>query len=171
MSETESQAPEAPAAADPHPEVPIVIHTQYVKDLSFENPNAPQILTDLQTQPKLDVQLDVGARRLQGQLYEVTLKINVSAKIEERTAFMVELDYGGLATVGKVVPEDKVEATLLIQGAAIIFPFARRILADATRDGGFPPVLINAIDFAQLHDQRRQRQAEQPAGNGSTAPA
>ncbi|MGO1119547.1 protein-export chaperone SecB [Rhodovibrionaceae bacterium A322] len=159
---SDAQTPNAAAEQN----LPVVVHTQYVKDLSFENPNAPMILANLKQAPQLEVRLDVGARHLQDRVFEVMLKMQANATTDGEPAFMVELEYGGVATVNDNIPEDQVEETLLVDAIRIIFPFARRVVADATRDGGFPPVLINPIDFAELYAQRKAAQAD-----GDTASA
>lgn len=144
----------APPAAGSQP--PLTVHSQYVRDLSFENPNAPASLTNQKEPPKIEVKLDVGARRLQEQIYELLLKIDLTAKQGEQTAFVLELEYGALCTVDPSLESDAVQKLLMIEGARTVFPFARRVIADVTRDGGFPPVLINTIDFHRLYEQRRQ---------------
>lgn len=152
-------------------EPPIVIHGQYVKDLSFESPHAPGILANMGQAPQLDIQLNVNARPVQKEqqkrLFEVMLKLRATAKQQDRTAFVIELDYGALVSLGSVVPEERIEAVLLIDVATLIFPFARRMVAEISREGGFPPVLINPVDFVSLYRQRKaQEQAKaQPAGN------
>lgn len=144
---------------------PLTVHSQYVRDLSFENPNAPASLANQKEQPKIEVKLDVGARRLQEQIYELLLKIDLTAKQGEQTAFVLELEYGALCTVDPSLDNDAVQKLLMIEGARTVFPFARRVIADVTRDGGFPPVLINTIDFNRLFEQRRQAGAlGQPSG-------
>lgn len=169
----------APAGASPqdqqqgNKESPLVVHVQYLKDLSFESPNAPTILTNMGQSPNLDIQLNVGARPLQDRIYEVVLNLKVTAKQkseqDERTAFVVELEYAGVVTVGNVVPDERVEQVLLIDCATMLFPFARRAVADTTREGGFPPVLINPVDFIQLYRQRKAREAaaKEQSGNGT----
>jgi len=157
-------------------EAPIVIHGQYIKDLSFESPHAPGILANIRQSPQLEIQMHVNARPLQqeqqNRLFEVLLKIRATAKHEERAAFMVELDYGALVTLGSMIPEDRLEPVLLIDVATMIFPFARRTVADVTREGGFPPVLINPVDFVSLYRQRKAQQQQQQQQPGSdTEPA
>ena len=135
---------------------PMTVHSQYVRDLSFENPNAPASLANQKEQPKIEVKLDVGARRLQEQIYELLLKIDLTARHGEQTAFVMELEYGALCTVDPKQEAEAIQKLLMIEGARTVFPFARRVIADVTRDGGFPPVLINTIDFTRLYEQRRQ---------------
>lgn len=156
-------------------EAPIVIHGQYVKDLSFESPRAPAVLASMRQSPQLDIQMHVNARPIQQEqqkrLYEVMLKIRASAKHEEQAAFMIELDYGALITLGSMIPEDRIEPVLLIDVATMIFPFARRIVADITREGGFPPVLINPVDFVNLYRQRKAQEQQAQAEATQGAPA
>jgi preprotein translocase subunit SecB len=123
---------------------------QYVKDLSFENPGAPANLT---VRPQIDLGVDLQARRLDPEHYEVELKLRVSAKTEEKTVFMLELAYAGLLMIQNA-PEEILQQILLIDGPHLLFPFARRIVADAIRDGGMPPLMIEPIDFAALFRAR-----------------
>jgi len=135
---------------------------QYVKDLSFENPSAPGVY-QWQTQPQIDVQFNIGAQNVSDEVHEVTLKIDVSATAEEKTAFRVELVYAGLFGI-RNVPEEQIQPFLLAEAPRLLFPFARRVLSDAIRDGNFPPLLLEPIDFGALYMQQRQA-----AGNLETA--
>ena len=142
--------------------------SQYVKDLSFENPAAPAVY-QWTSAPQLDVQFNIGADAVGEGLYEVVLKIDVASKAEEGTAFIVELKYAGLFGV-RNVPEDQLQPFFLAEAPRILFPFARRVIADAVRDGGFPPLLLEPIDFHGLFMQHVQAQAAQadmgqPVGN------
>ncbi|HZU89551.1 MAG TPA: protein-export chaperone SecB [Stellaceae bacterium] len=132
----------------------LIVNAQYVKDLSFENPRAPQSLIQPSTQPQVDINVDVNARNLAPEVFEVTLTINVSARANNDPVFLVELVYGAVVTV-KNASEAMLPALILVETPRIIFPFARAVIADATRDGGFPPLMINPIDFAEL--LRRQQ--------------
>ncbi|HWW65106.1 MAG TPA: protein-export chaperone SecB [Sphingomonadaceae bacterium] len=139
---------------------------QYVKDMSFENPNAPAVY-QWQAQPQIDVQFNIGAQAVSDEVHEVTLKIDVSAAAEEQTAFRVELLYAGLFGL-RNVPDEQIQPFLLAEAPRLLFPFARRVLSDAIRDGNFPPLLLEPIDFGALYMQQRQAEAElgatQPAG-------
>jgi preprotein translocase subunit SecB len=151
-------------AADPAPQsqpLPLVVNVQYVKDLSFENPNAPNSLA-LRQQPQIAVNVDVRARTLADNAYEVLLMINAEAKQDEQIAFVVELTYAGVFTLNGIA-EEHIKPVLLIECPRILFPFARAILSDATRDGGFPPLSLQPIDFAQLFRQQLARQGQPPA--------
>ncbi len=145
--------PDTAPAGEDGPQVGVL--AQYVKDLSFENPNAPGSLQKLQqVQPKIDVNVNVNARKLADDVYEVDLKIEVSAKQEEETAFVVDLLYAGLFGI-RGLPEDQLEAFLVVSAPSLLFPFARRVIADATRDGGYPPLMLEPMDFGGLYMQQR----------------
>ncbi len=170
MSET------APPAAEAQPVQPLTVNIQYVKDLSFEVPGAPDIYTTLRSQPNVSINLDVQARRIQeGQdVFEVILQIKAEATeaqvpaangqtangtaAEGRPVFIAELSYAGVFTLNGV-PENTVEPVLLVECPRLLFPYARNILADVTRDGGFPPVLLQPIDFVSLWQSRRAQGA------------
>jgi len=161
-----SDSPAAqPQAATPPP---LVINIQYIKDLSFEVPGAPAVYTTLRSAPRVDINLDVQGRRVQeGQnVFEVTLAIRAEAteattnggKGPGARVFLAELSYSGVFTLNNV-PENTVEPVLLVECPRILFPFARNILSEITRDGGFPPVLLQPIDFLALWQSRRQQAA------------
>ncbi len=136
---------------------------QYIKDLSFENPAAPMAMN---VRPEIDLGVDLQARRLEEERFEVELKLRVSAKAEDKAVFLLELVYGGLFLIQNV-PDDILQQVLLIEAPHLLFPFARRIVADAVRDGGMPPLMIEPIDFAGLY---RAKMAEAQQGQqGGTA--
>lgn len=183
MSET-TPAPQ-PGAQPQQP--PLVVNVQYVKDLSFEVPGAPQIFTQLRAQPQVNINLDVQARRVQdGQnVFEVSLMIRAEAHeppgqsgngqspAVPPTVFVAELTYAGVFTLTGL-PDNAVEPVLLVECPRILFPFARNILSDVTRDGGFPPVLLQPIDFVALWQARRAQEAgtapaAAPAAQGAAA--
>ncbi len=146
---------------------------QYVKDLSFENPNAPASMQNKSgEQPGIEVNVNVGARKVNDEVYEVELKISATAKMgEDETAFVVELLYGTLFGM-RGVPENAMQAFLLVQAPILMFPFARRIIADATRDGGFPPLLLEPINFEALFQQQiAQQQAAAASAEDTGAEA
>jgi preprotein translocase subunit SecB len=153
------------------PVQPLVVNIQYVKDLSFEVPGAPQIFTQLKAQPQVTINLDVQARRVQeGQsVFEVAIVIRAEAHDNSAqangqvdgpkpTVFVAELTYAGVFTLNGL-PDNAIEPVLLVECPRILFPFARNILADVTRDGGFPPVLLQPIDFVALWQARRNQAA------------
>jgi len=135
---------------------PLTINTQYVKDHSFENPNAPTIYGTMRTEkPDLNVSVEVTPTQLQDGVYEVVLGLKASAKIGETTAFMSELDYAAVVSLAPGVSEEMRERLVMVEVPRHLFPFARAILADDTRDGGFPPLMMSPIDFAQLYLSRK----------------
>jgi preprotein translocase subunit SecB len=147
----------------------LMVQSQYVKDLSFENPRAPASLQPSQTRPEIQIRVDVRAQPMDGGRYEVMLQLHVDAKAGAETAFMVELTYGG--TFGVVgIPQESLQPILLIECPRLLFPFARRIIADATRDGGFPPLLIEPIDFVTLYRRRQQQARAAPEAEGERLP-
>jgi len=133
---------------------------QYVKDLSFENPGMPSMP---QTRPQIELNVDLQARQMDEQHFEVELKLRVNAQSEGRPVFLLELVYGGLFQLLNV-PEEMRQPVLLIEAPHIIFPFARRIVADVVRDGGMPPLLVEPIDFAALY-RARQTEITREGGN------
>jgi len=140
---------------------------QYVKDFSFENPNAPAVF-QWQSQPQTDVQVNIGTMVAGENLHEVTLKIDVTATATEGVAFRIEVLYAGLFALTNV-PADQLQPFLLAEAPRILFPFARRIVADAVRDAGYPPLMLEPIDFNGIYlQQLQQRQAEQgPSGEAA----
>jgi preprotein translocase subunit SecB len=144
-----------PAAA-PAEAPPLIINVQYIKDLSFENPRAPQSLTQPTAAPDVAINVDIKAHNLGPTVFEVVLTVNVDARAENQPLFLVELAYAAVVTV-RNTSEAMLPGLILVETPRLIFPFARAIIADATRDGGFPPLMINPIDFSEL--LRRQPQA------------
>ncbi len=153
--------------ADNQPVAGII--TQYVKDLSVENPNSPDVFqwTD---QPKVDVQFNIGAQPKDDQVTEVELKINISATAEQGTAYLVELSYCGLVGL-RNIPEEQGHAFLFAEAPRILFPFARRVVADAVRDAGFPPLMVDPIDFNGLYVQQLQAKRQRDEAEGVAPPA
>lgn len=139
---------------------PLVINMQFIKDLSFENPNAPMIYPTMAGKnPKLDVNVDVSPSQLTETAYEVVLNIRATATVEDKTAFLVELDYGGIVTLAEGLEDQLVELLLMVETPRYLFPFARNIVADISRDGGFPPLIMNPIDFHHMFLQRKSQAA------------
>lgn len=147
-----------PAAADNQQPTQPGLHVlgQYIKDLSFENPNAPRSLRPSDKAPKLDVNVNVNARPQSETEFEIELKLEAKAIRGEETLFIAEVSYAGLFQI-RNIPQEHLHPLLLIECPRLLFPFARQILADATRQGGFPPLMVDPVDFAALY---RQRMAE-----------
>lgn len=135
-------------------EVQITILGQYIKDLSFENPTPAQTIQKLSTeQPSMNINVNLNAQQVGEDIYEVDLKVTATAQANEETAFVAELLYSGLFGI-KNLPENQLQPFLMVEAPRQIFPFARRILSDVTRDGGFPPLMLEPIDFAGLYQQQ-----------------
>lgn len=156
-----------PAAngADTQPVAGII--SQYIKDLSVENPQAPASFqwTD---QPQVDLQFNIAANPVNDEINEVELKITVDAKCEKGSLYMVELVYCGLAGM-RNLPEDQAHAFLYAEAPRLLFPFARRVIADATRDTGFAPLTLDPIDFNGLYAQRLAQQNAEAQADGAPA--
>ncbi|HEY3696059.1 protein-export chaperone SecB [Phenylobacterium sp.] len=141
----------------------IRVLAQYIRDLSFENPRAPEALRQTGAQPQMDVGVEMNARGRDDGYFEVDLKLSARASREDGPLFHVEVLYGGVFQITGV-PQDQVEQVLLIECPRFLFPFARRVIADVTSDGGFPPFLLDPIDFAGVY-AARQAQAVETVGN------
>jgi preprotein translocase subunit SecB len=137
--------------------------SQYIKDLSFENPNAPAVYQN-PTPPAIDVQFNIGAAQVGEEVHEVVLKIDVRAETDGQVAFIVDLSYAGLFGL-RNIPAEHVQPFLLGEAPRLLFPFARRVLSDAVRDGGFPPLLLEPIDFAQLYLQQSEQGVQPNVGD------
>ena len=133
----------------------LIIHAQYTKDLSFENPRSP-ILLQIESEPHFNIGIDINTLKLNDNLFEVMLKINVKASYNDEPLFICELAYGGVFTINEV-NEDEIQKILLIQCPLILFPFARRIVSDVSRDGGYPPVSLDPVDFYGLYLQKKDQ--------------
>jgi preprotein translocase subunit SecB len=155
MADSSNNGGQAPAAAPIQTQPGIHVLGQYVKDLSFENPGAPQSLRPNEKAPKLDVNVNVNVRAQQTD-FEVELKLEARAARGDDTLFIVEVIYAGLFQI-RNVPTEHVQPLLLVECPRLLFPFARQIVADATRQGGFPPLMIDPVDFTALY---RRRMAE-----------
>ncbi len=155
-----SDTPSAPAAngengaATEQPGFRIL--AQFVRDFSFENPHAPESLRadSAGLQPQIDIGVEMNARGREDGLFEVDLKLSATAKRGDKTAFHVELLYGGLFAISGV-PEADLEAVLLIECPRFLFPYARRLISDVTSEGGFPPFQLDPIDFAGVYAARK----------------
>jgi preprotein translocase subunit SecB len=161
-----------PEQAQQQIQQPITIQAQYVKDLSFENPGAPAALGGQNKAPQIAINLDLDGKQLGERQFEILLKINANATVDEQTVFMVELTYGGVCRIASEVPAEQVTAVAMIEGARQLFPFARSVLANATRDGGYPPLLMQPVNFIAFYQQMvAKQQAAQQAALADAAPA
>lgn len=132
----------------------VAVQGQYIKDFSFENPNAPTSFAQKNTSPKLDVTIDIQVKKLKEAVYEVTLLITSKAVVEDAPIFMIELAYAGVFAIQS--SDQEREPLLMIYCPNLLFPYARRILSDITRDAGFPPLMLDPIDFVALFKQHKK---------------
>lgn len=149
--------------------LPITIRAQYIKDLSFENPDPIAAFTqNLDTQPSISVNIGAKADNLGGGNFEVTLDVRVDAKKAEQVLFIAELSYGAVVGI-EGIEENEAAPLIMIEAPHLMFPFVRNIISDVTRDGGFPPLLLAPVDFAALY--RQQQEQQQTASSASEAAA
>lgn len=135
---------------------------QYVKDLSFESPAAPQSLRGREKAPNININVNVNSNPLGDKDYDVILTLNAKAEVDNSVLFNAELVYGGVFRIDGF-PQEHMLPLLFIECPRMLFPFARQIIADATRNGGFPPLMIDPIDFARMFQQRMAE--DQAKGN------
>lgn len=147
--------------------LPLVVHAQYIKDFSFENPNAPGSLQPTGKQPDVEVGVDVQARRLREDdpVFEVLLTIRAQTKNDDQQLFLLELTYGGVFSL-RGAPEDHLHPMVMIECPRLLFPYARAIVSEATRDGGYPPLMLQPIDFVELYRRRLAQQGDALADGG-----
>jgi len=154
----------APEAGGPG-EQPIMVNAQYTKDLSFEAPGAPMIFGLMgEEAPDISVSVNVDANPLQAKTFEVVLSIQAQCKIKDQVGFILELVYAGVFTLN--VPDEHLQPVLLIECPRLLFPFARNILADVSRDGGFPPLMLGPVDFVSMFQNQLRDMAEAVGGDG-----
>jgi preprotein translocase subunit SecB len=146
----------------------ISILAQYVRDLSFENVAVQDADGTMNTKPDIQVGVNLDAKKKGDDRYEVILKVNATAKSNDEVMFIVELEYAGVFRVENV-QESHLHPVLLIECPRILFPFARRIVSDATRDGGYPPLLLDMVDFAGIYRAEVQRRQEAAAAEAASA--
>lgn len=134
---------------------------QYIKDFTFKNPGSPEIYRTISTgaKPKTEISLNLDASEVEKDLYEVVVHLTAKSDAEDKTMFTVDLKYAGLFMLSNI-PDDQKELVLLIHCPTLLFPFARRVLADITRDGQFMPLMVDPVDFAALYQQRKTQEQE-----------
>lgn len=147
------------------PEAPqVAALAQYVKDLSVENPSAPQVY-QWQEQPQLDVQFNIHVNKIADEVHEVVLKIDASARSQSGVHFVLDLSYAGIFGL-RNLPEDALPAFLLVEAPRLLFPFARQVVASSIQDAGFPPLMLDPIDFAAIYMAQLEAQQQQAAQGG-----
>ncbi|MCR5878120.1 protein-export chaperone SecB [Phenylobacterium sp. J367] len=161
MTDIDAGAGAPDLAADGGPGIRIL--AQFIRDLSFENPRAPEALRGGAAQPQIDLGVEMNARGREDGLFEVDLKLSAKAQRDDGPLFIIELLYGGVFQIGGV-PAEELEPVLLIECPRYLFPFARRIIAEVSSEGGYPPFLLDPIDFAQVYAARKA-QTDQQVGH------
>jgi len=152
---TTNGGPTQTAAQDLQPQLTVV--SQYIKDFSFENPNAPQSLMNRQEQPQIGIQINVGANPLSDTDIEVVIKLEGKAETGGNILFRFELEFAGVFRI-RNVPQESMNPVVLIECPRLLFPFAREIIATMVRNGGFPPLLLDPVDFVGLYRQKVAQQ-------------
>lgn len=157
MSKKKEDTVNGKADTTPMQALPLQVHAQYIRDCSFENPNAPDSLRAGQEQPKTDISVNMDSRPIESDkikhLYEVSLRVMAKASRGSTPVFVAEVEYGTLVSLGDV-PEDKHHPLLLIEVPRLTFPFLRQTLAELTQQGGYPPLVLSPVDFTNLYIQR-----------------
>ncbi len=174
MIDPTQSGPPGAGPVDPTTDIPagsvaVTVNAQYLKDLSFESPRAPEVFRQTAQPPRVQVNVDVKARSVAQDAYEVVLILNAEAKANDTVAFVVEAEYAGLFTV-QGLNQEQLGPFLLIECPRLLFPFLRQIVSDATRNGGFPPLMIAPIDFAALYRRQLRTAADAASGQPATPP-
>src|SRR5262245_21085505 len=168
MADQDSPNPGNGSGQDPA-EAQVATLAQYIKDLSVENPNSPQVF-QWQVQPSLDVQFNLNAEKVADDVHEVSIKIEVSARSDNGVHFVVDLTYAGIFGL-RNLPDEALGPILLVEAPRMLFPFARQIIADAVSNTGFPPLLLDPIDFTQAYLAQLQaaQQGDEPEAEAASA--
>lgn len=146
------------------PQAPLTVSAQYIKDLSFENPNPLQNLTGNEEKPSISIHIEAQAHNIADRTFEVSLRVQVDAKRKDVQIFLLELDYGGAFTIGQEVPEEYIRPILMVECPRILFPFARNIVATTIQEGGYPALLLTPVDFADLYQRQLAQEEAQTQG-------
>jgi preprotein translocase subunit SecB len=153
--------------SDPENAPQIGVLTQYVKDLSVESPNSPAVF-QWQSQPQVDVQFNINVEKVSDEVHEVILKVSVGARSDNGVHFMIDLSYAGLFGL-RNLPEDAVGPFLLVEAPRLLFPFVRQVIAESVQQTGFPPLLLEPIDFGAVFMQQLAQQAGEDGGNSGNS--
>lgn len=139
---------------------------QYIKDLSFEIPNAPKVFLSQQEKPDIALSVDIDAAKIsEDNIFEVSLKISADATVKKENLFLCEVIYSGIFLIEEKIEEEMLEQVLLVYCPNLLFPFIRKVIANNVVDGGFPPLMIDPINFAELYEKRRQAAESSPINN------
>jgi len=164
---TGGNGPAAPSAANQPQQVQVRIAGQYIKDMSFENPNIGKLIAAPPESPNLDVEINVSVGGLGPNLYESAIEFKAKAKTKDLVIYEFEVVYGGAFQIENAPPQ-ALEPMLFVNCPALLFPFLRRIVADVTREGGFPPLLLDPVDFGALYMRKKQLGMPPQAGPSTT---
>lgn len=159
---TATNGGDEPQAQQKQPQLNVLV--QYIKDFSFENPNAPRSLGPNQNQPTINIQVNVGIGQIMETDYEVSLKLEGKAEAADNVMFAFDLTYSGVFRIQNV-PQESLGPLLMIECPRLLFPFAREIIASAVRGGNFPPLLLDPVDFVALYQQRVAAAQQQQASS------
>lgn len=165
----DQDSPNSNNGSGPQDAPQIGVLTQYVKDLSVESPNSPAVF-QWETQPQVDVQFGINAEKVSDEVHEVVLKVNVGARSDNGVHFLIDLSYAGLFGL-RNLPEDSVGPFLLVEAPRLLFPFVRQVIAESVQNVGFPPLLLEPIDFGAVFMQQLAQQSGEGGGNGGGEPA
>jgi preprotein translocase subunit SecB len=162
MADQDTPNPNNGSGPEDGPQIGVL--TQYVKDLSVESPNSPAVF-QWQSQPQVDVQFNINVEKVSEEVHEVVLKVNVGARSDNGVHFLIDLSYAGLFGL-RNLPEDSVGPFLLVEAPRLLFPFVRQVIADSVQNVGFPPLLLEPIDFGAVFMQQLAQQGGANGGNG-----
>ena len=167
-----SEAPAPTRDTEAAPLAPLRILAQYIRDLSFEVPGGPEIFTLLRTAaPEIPTSIDMSMRHMSGTMYEVILSAHVEAFVSGKTAFILEIEYGCVAELDEtIIPPDHIHPALLMEVPRLMFPFVRQIVADMTVSGGFPPLMLQMMDFGDIYRKKFGLGGQLVEKTGDTAP-
>lgn len=153
----EAQATEAPVNQEPGPMLQVL--AQYTKDVSFENPNAPDSLRSDQPSPQISINIEIGRQMINDDTVEVVLMLKADARRDDKVAFIAEVEYGGLFAFQNISAEEA-QPLIMIECPRLLFPFARQIIAELTQNGGYPPIMLEPPDFAAMFRDEMMRRAQ-----------
>ena len=134
----------------------VALNMQYIKDLSLEIPHAPQIFSKLNNPPKISVDMNIDAKKIEDTQFEVTLNIRINADVNNEKLFILELSYGSISTI--TLPEDQIETILFIEIPQLLFPYARQIISSNLPEAGLPPLLLSPVDFVKMYQSKKENQ-------------
>lgn len=157
MTEAATEDSASATSADTKPV--LSLRTQYIKDISFESPRAPASLFTTREAPNVEVNVNLAAQRLEPAAVELAFQIAVRAVADKSTLFLIDMVYAGIFEI-RNISEAALEEAVFVRGAQLLFPYARRVIGDLSRDGGFPPILLEPMDFAAMYEEQKSKAAQ-----------